>query len=297
MTKKHKFGFVAIVGKPNAGKSTLLNTFLSRKIAIVSNRPETTRDNIRGVFTAEDGQAVFIDTPGIHKPHQLLGKIMVNKASDSLLSADLILFIVDMASGLSDADYLILSKIKEAKSKAIAVLNKIDIIRKSKILPVIDMLRNEYPFDEFIPVSALSGDNAPLLRDKVFAILPAGKNCYPASQITDKGDIFFAAEAIREKVLLLTREEVPHSAAVVIEKFLSREEKAILDIDATIYVERESQKSIVVGRRGSLAKEIATLSRVELEDMFKKKVFLQLWVRVIKNWRKDGPALRRLGIN
>jgi len=296
VTDKYKSGFVTIVGKPNVGKSTLLNAFLNQKLAIVSNKPETTRDNILGILTTAHGQVIFVDTPGIHKPHLLLGRLMVNKASNSLLGADLVIFLIEMTSGLSEADRIILEKIKEAKKPVIVVLNKIDIAKKSKLLPVIDELRSEYAFSEFIPISALSGDNIEVLKEKIFSLLPTGEKHYPDGQVTDKSDIFLSAEIIREKVLQLTREEVPHSVAVVIERFSKRETKEILDIDATIYVERESQKAIIIGQKGSMAKEIATLSRVELEERFNTKIFMQLWVKVLKNWRKNELSLKRLGI-
>jgi len=293
---QYRPGFVAIIGKPNVGKSTLLNTFLSQKLAIVSNKPETTRDNILGIITTADRQAIFVDTPGMHKPHLLLAKLMVNKAENSLLGADLIIFLIEMTSGITEADHMILEKIKESKKLVIVALNKIDIAKKSKLLPVIDELRNKYAFSDFIPISALSGDNINTLRDKIFDLLPVGNKHYPAEQVTDKDDIFITAEIVREKVLMLTREEVPHSVAVVIEKFAKREDKDILDINATIYVERESQKAIIVGKKGSMAKEIATLSRVELEEKFRIKIFMQLWVKVLKNWRRDEIALKKLGL-
>lgn len=296
MTDKFKSGFVVIVGKPNVGKSTLLNLFLNQKLAIVSNKPETTRDSILGILTTANRQAIFVDTPGIHKPHLLLGKMMVNKASNSLLGADLVIFLIEMTSGLTDVDRIILEKIKDAKKPVIVALNKIDIAKKYKLLPVIDELRGEYPFSDFIPICALSGDNVQVLRDRIFDLLPVGKKYYPDQQVTDKSDLFQAAEIIREKVLMLTREEVPHSVAVIIEKFSKREEKEILDIDATIYVERESQKAILVGQKGSMSKEIGSLSRVELEEKFKIKVFMQLWVKVLKNWRKSEISLKKLGI-
>ena len=296
MTEEYQSGFVAIVGKPNVGKSTLLNTLLNQKLAIVSNKPETTRDNILGILTTAHRQVIFVDTPGIHKPHLLLGRLMVNKASNSLLGADLVIFLVEMTSGISAADRIILEKIKEAEKPVILVLNKIDIAKKSKLLPVIDELRGEYAFSDFIPICALSGDNIEVLKDKIFELLPVGAKHYPDEQVTDKSDIFSAAEIIREKILQLTREEVPHSVAVIIERFSKREEKEILDIDTVVYVERESQKAIIIGQKGSMAKEIATLSRVELEERFKIKIFMQLRVKVLKNWRKNELSLKKLGI-
>jgi GTPase len=293
----YKSGFVAIIGKPNAGKSTLINSLLKKKIAIVSNKPETTRDSIQGIVTSDDNQVVFVDTPGIHKPHLLLGKIMVNKASNAILGADIVIFIVDAASGLSDADYIIIERIKESQKPAIVAINKIDAISKSKILPIIDRLKDEYPFKEFIPISALRHDNLELLQKSIISMLPEGVKFYNNGEITDKDEVFIISEIIREKALSLTKEEVPHSLAVVVEDFSRRQEGGILDISAVIYVERDSQKGILIGQKGSMIKEISTLSRKELEAYFGEKVFLQVFVKVLKNWRKSEQALKGLGIS
>jgi GTPase len=293
----YKSGFVCIAGKPNAGKSTLINSFLKKKIAIVSNKPETTRDSIRGIVTNDDSQVVFVDTPGIHRPHLLLGKIMVNKASNSMLDADVIIFIVDAQSGLSEADNIIIEKIKEAQKPAIVAINKIDAVSKSKILPIIDTLKDEYPFKDFIPISALTHENIELLQKSVNNILPEGDKLYCDGEITDKDDLFISSEIIREKALSFTKEEVPHSLAVVIERFSRNEEENTLDISAVVYVERESQKGILIGQKGSMIKQISTLSRKELHERFKEKVSLEILVKVLKNWRKSEHAIKMLGIN
>lgn len=291
-----KSGFVTIAGKPNVGKSTLINTLLSEKIAIVSEKPETTRDSIKGILTTKDSQTIFIDTPGIHKPHLLLGKIMVRKASSSLHEADLVLYVAELTSGLSREDFQIVELIRDAKKPAIAVINKIDLVSKSRLLPLIAELKDRYDFIDFIPLSALKGDNIQLLKDKILESLPEGEMYYPDDQITDKDEKFQAAEIIREKILSLTREEIPHSVAVVIEEFTERQNKDIMDIDAVIYVERDSQKGIIVGKKGGMTKDIATQSRLELEEKLGKKVFLRVWVKVLKNWRRDPMSLRRLGV-
>jgi GTP-binding protein Era len=296
MTEGFSSGFVAIIGKPNVGKSTILNYLIRRKVAIVSEKPETTRDNIQGILTSKEAQAVFIDTPGIHKPHLLLAKAMVKKAKSSLLDADLLLFVTELTSGLRDDDLLIAGLIKEVKKTSIALINKVDAASKSRVLPVIEELSKLHSFADIIPVSALKGDNMDVLEGKIFEYLPKGEKYYPDDQITDKDEMFRAAEMIREKALSLTREEVPHSIAVKIEKFCHREDKEILDIDATIYVERDSQKGIIVGRKGEMAKKIATLSRIDLQEQFGKQVFLRLCVKVLKNWIKDPLSLKMLGI-
>jgi len=291
-----KSGFVAIIGKPNVGKSTILNAFLRQKIAIVSEKPETTRDNIQGILTTEQAQIIFVDTPGIHRPHLLLGKSMVKKAKSSLLDTDLLLFVIDLASGLRSEDFLIIDLIRDVGKPAIAVINKIDRVSKKNILPIIDELKNRYGFLDFIPISAIEDDNIELLKGKILENLQAGEVYYPDGQVTDKNEIFQTSEIIREKVLSNTRQEVPHSVAVKIEKFSHRQDKDILDIEAIIYVERDSQKGIVVGKKGSMTKTIAVSSRQELEEIFKKKVFLQVWVKVLKDWRKDPKMIRFLEI-
>ena len=297
MTSHYKTGFVAIIGKPNAGKSTLINSFLDKKIAIVSSKPETTRDSIQGIVTTDEGQVIFVDTPGIHKPHLLLGRIMVNKASNSILGADAVVFITDASSGLSEADYIIVERIKEAQKPTIVAINKIDAVSKSKILPIIDRLKDEYPFKDFIPISALRHENLELLQRSVIDMIPEGVKLYNNGEITDKDDVFISSEIIREKALSLTKEEVPHSLAVVVENFSKRSENGILDISAVIYVERDSQKGILIGQKGSMIKEISTLSRKELEERFGEKIFLNVLVKVLKNWRRSEHALKRLGIN
>jgi len=297
VTSHYKTGFVAIIGKPNAGKSTLINSFLDKKIAIVSSKPETTRDSIQGIVTTDEGQVIFVDTPGIHKPHLLLGRIMVNKASNSILGADAVVFITDASSGLSEADYIIVERIKEAQKPTIVAINKIDAVSKSKILPIIDRLKDEYPFKDFIPISALRHENLELLQRSVIDMIPEGVKLYNNGEITDKDDVFISSEIIREKALSLTKEEVPHSLAVVVENFSKRSENGILDISAVIYVERDSQKGILIGQKGSMIKEISTLSRKELEERFGEKIFLTVLVKVLKNWRRSEHALKRLGIN
>lgn len=296
MSIKFHSGFVTIIGKPNVGKSTLLNFLLSEKVAIVSSKPETTRDKILGILTTDNLQAAFIDTPGIHKPHLLLGKLMVKRALSSLLDADLILFIVDVKKGFREEDKLILDMIKESKKPAILLMNKIDSAKKSAILPLIDTLSKSHNFIDFIPISALNGDNIELLKEKIYDNLPVDVKHFPDNEITDKSEIFQTSEIIREKILALTQQEVPHSIAVKIDRFEYIKEKDHLEIEATIYVERDSQKGILIGQKGKMAKQVSTLSRKELKAKFNKQVILTTWVKVLKNWRKDERALRLLGI-
>ncbi|MFA5069083.1 MAG: GTPase Era [Candidatus Omnitrophota bacterium] len=294
---KYRAGFAAIIGKPNSGKSTLINALVNKKIAIVSDRPETTRDTIRGIVTEKASQIVFVDTPGIHRPHLLLGKLMMNKASNSMLDADIIIFVVDASSRLSEADNIIIDRIRESAKPAVVAINKIDAVSKSRILPIIGELKDRYPFKEFIPISASTHENLPLLQKTIAGMLPAGDKLYDDNDITDKGDIFIASEIIREKAICLTREEVPHSLAVAVEGFEIRPDTGILDIEAIIYVERDSQRGILIGQKGSMIKQISTLSRKELEERFGRKIFLRVTVNVLDEWRKSEIALKKLGIN
>lgn len=294
--EKFKSGFVAIIGKPNVGKSTVLNYLLNQKIAIVSEKPETTRDNIQGVLNYYNAQIVLIDTPGIHNPHLLLGHNMVKKAKDSLFNADIVLFIIDLASGFREDDQMILQLIKDVKKPCILLINKIDKISRSNALPIIDDLRNRYNFLEIIPISAAEGDNMDMLKNIILKHLSYGEKYYQDDRSSDKNDAFFIAEIIREKALMFTRQEVPHSVAVELESFAYNEENQMLEIAAVIYVERESQKGILIGQKGEMIKKISTNSRREIEERFQKKVFLNVWVKVLKNWRRDPVLLKRLGI-
>lgn len=293
-----KSGFVVIVGKPNVGKSVILNWFINQKIAIVSSKPETTRNNIRGILTTENVQIVFIDTPGIHKAHLTLGKEMVKKAKSSLADADLILLVVDAVSGIRTEDERLFEMVSESKIPAIVLLNKVDIIKRSKLLPMIKDLSTDYKFLEIIPVSALRGDNMEVLKEKVIEYLPKGQKYYTDGEVTDQDLNFQISELIREKILQLTHHEVPHSIAVVIEELIAKEDKGkdSLFIKACIYVERDSQKGIIVGRSGKMIKEIRTLARKDIRLTFNKKVFLEVWVKVLKNWRSDSRAIKRLGL-
>ncbi len=296
ISKGLKSGFVAIVGRPNVGKSLILNWFFGQKIAIISSKPETTRNNIRGILTTKDAQVVFIDTPGIHKAHLRLGKEMVKKAKAVLSDADLLLVVVDAASGIRGEDEKLFDLVSDSKIPSIALLNKVDIMKRSKLLPMIENLSTDYSFLEVIPISALRGDNMEVLKNKVLEYLPFGDKYYPQEPITDQDINFRVSEIIREKALELTRQEVPHSIAVLIEQMTPRKDKDIIYIKACIYIERDSQKAIVIGRNGSMIKQIGSLARDEVEKLLNKKVFLDLWVKVLKNWRSDPRAIKTLGL-
>ncbi len=292
--KKFKSGFVAIIGRPNVGKSTIINRLVGEKVAIVTEKPETTRDKIRGILTRDDAQVIFVDTPGIHKPSNLLGKRITQLAKDSLPEADLIVFVLDITKGITAEDGIIFDLVKKARKPAILLINKVDIKSKSLALPMIEEASKLYPFKEIIPTSATKGDNMDVLLKKVIDNLPEGPKYFSDDQMTDKTERFMAGEIVREKALELTREEVPHSVAVLVEDFKERRNK-VAYIRATIFVERHSQKKIIVGHKGQMLKNIGEAARRDIETLLGRRVFLELWVKVQENWRKDPQALRMLG--
>ncbi|MFH0732939.1 MAG: GTPase Era [Candidatus Omnitrophota bacterium] len=294
--KKFKAGFVSIVGKPNVGKSTILNWFFGEKLAIVSSKPETTRDTIRGILTTKDAQIVFIDTPGIHKAHLRLGKEMVKKARSSLSGVDIVLAVVDAARGITEDDNRLLDLVEDLKVPAIALLNKADAMKRSRLLPMIEEFAAKYSFKDIIPISALKGDNMEVLKNKILEYLPEADMYYPKEQITDKDEKFRISEIIREKVLELTHYEVPHSIAVLLDEISPGRDKDIICVKANIFVERDSQKAIVIGSGGKMIKEVGIQARGDIEKLLGKKVFLELWVKVLKNWRSDPRAMKMLGL-
>jgi len=294
MSDGYKSGFVALIGRPNVGKSTLMNHIIGQKVAIMSDKPQTTRNQIRGVYTDERGQIIFLDTPGIHKPKSKLGEYLVKTAQNALEEVDLVLFLVDASEGLGPGDRYIIEHLKGIKTPVFLVINKIDQVHPDDLLPLIDQYRQLHDFAEFVPISALQGNNTSMLVRLIFERLPEGPAYYPADQVTDHPERFIVGELIREKVLFLTREEVPHSVAVIVEEMKQRENGAVY-VRATIYTERDSQKGILIGKRGSMLKEVGRLAREEIERLFGSKVFLDLWVKVKKDWRNEEFLLRQFG--
>lgn len=276
------------------GKSTLLNQFMGRKVAIVSDKPQTTRNRILGILTTEDAQAVFIDTPGIHKPRHKLGAYMTRLAQETLEEVDLVIYVVDASVPPGTGEEYILEQLQEVSTPVLLVLNKIDLIKKQELLPLIDWFSKRYDFQNIVPVSALTAENLDKLRELIAANLKESPFFYPAEMVTDQPEKFVAAEIIREKVLHLTREEVPHAVAVVIEEMKERE-NGLFYINAVVYVERDSQKGIIIGRGGRMLKEIGQLARQELQAILGNKVYLDLWVKVKKDWRDDEAVLRSFG--
>lgn len=290
-----KSGYVTIVGKPNVGKSTVLNYLLGEELAIVASKPETTRDRLLGVLTTEQGQVNFIDTPGMHIPHTLLGRHMVREAKEALEEADLVIAIIDAKRQLDKNDLALFDAIKMSERPSIVLINKVDLVDKRFVLPLIEECSKRGIFKDFIPISAKTGDNMKILLPKIFELLPQGPKFFPDDYLTDKPQRFFISEFIRQQVLNLTIEEVPHSVAVLVEEVKKRHKKDVTYVQATIFVERPTQKAIIIGKRGQMLKNIGEAARIKIEEQVGTKVFLQLWVKVYKNWRHDPNALKMLG--
>ncbi|MBM7577626.1 GTPase Era [Jeotgalibacillus terrae] len=297
MENKHKSGFISIVGRPNVGKSTFLNRVIGQKIAIMSDKPQTTRNKIQGVLTTNDSQMIFIDTPGIHKPKHKLGDFMIKMATNTFREVDLILFMVNVDEGFGRGDEYIMELLRGVKTPVFLVLNKIDTVHPDELLPVIDQYRSKFEFTETVPISALEGNNVEVLLDQIKGYLPEGPQYYPADQVTDHPERFIISELIREKALHMTREEIPHSIAVSIEQIKKEKGREVIDIMATIVVERDSQKGIVIGKRGAMLKEIGQRAREDIENLLGSKVYLELWVKVQKDWRNKANSLRDFGFN
>ncbi|MFQ5857832.1 MAG: GTPase Era [Anaerolineae bacterium] len=291
----HRSGFVAVIGKPNVGKSTLINAWLGEKIAIVSPKPQTTRHRLRGILTRPDAQIIFVDTPGIHQPRHKLGEFMVETAAKSIPDADVVLFMVDVSEMPTAEDEQIARLIeKHGQAPVILVLNKADLLPPEKVKPHSDACFKLVQYDDWMTISATRGDNREELLDMVVARLPQGPRYYPAHQLTDQNMRFIAAELIREQVLRFVHQEVPHAVAVVVEEWKQRRED-LTYIGANIFVEKDSQKGIIIGQGGSMLKRIGRAAREEIVRLVGNRVYLELWVKVRKKWRKDEDALRRLG--
>lgn len=288
-----KSGFVSLVGRPNVGKSTLINSIIGYKVAITSDKVGTTRNIVQGIYTDSDTQIVFVDTPGIHKPNNRLGQMLNEQAYYSLNDVDIILFLIDVTKEFGRGDNFILEKIKEVNKPVFLILNKVDKIKKDELFSLITKYKDLYDFKEIIPLSAIKNKNVDELINTLKKYLPDNVMYYPESDITNTSLEFRIAELIREKVLRLTKEEVPHAITCVTENLDISKDKAI--IDATIIVERDSLKSIIIGKGGSMLKEIGSKARSDIEDMLDKKVYLNLYVKSVKNWRDKEKYLKELG--
>jgi GTP-binding protein Era len=291
-----KSGFVSLIGRPNAGKSTLLNRIVGQKVAIVSDKPQTTRTRIVGVKNYDEGQVVFVDTPGIHKPTHRMNRRMVDAALAAMREVDLVSLVVDVSVKAGPGDRHMLEVIKAVTSPTVLVLNKVDLIAKPKLLPIIDHYRKAHAFVEIVPISAADGTNVDVLEQQFLKYLPDGEPLYPPDYLTDQAERAFAAEIVREKVLQLTHDELPHSTAVVVDRFEEPGEGGVLNLYCTILVERESQKPIVVGKGGAMIKQIGTAARAELMEFFDARVYLDLHVKVKSEWRDDERLLDEIGL-
>ena len=294
MTKPFKSGFVAIVGRPNVGKSTFMNYVLGQKIAIMSDKAQTTRNKIQGVYTKEDAQIVFLDTPGIHKPKHELGEFMVKSAYSALKEVDAVLFMVNASEKRGPGDDFIIEKLKGIKTPIFLVLNKIDLVTPEELLERVESYKDALDFAGVFPISVLQGNNVNELMEGLINALPEGPQYYPADQITDHPEYFVVSELIREKILQLTQEEIPHSVAVTVDK-MQKDEFDKVHVYANIIVERKSQKGIIIGKGGRLLKEIGTRARRDIQQLLGNKVYLELWVKVEKDWRKRKSNLQEYG--
>jgi len=292
-----KSGFVAIVGRPNVGKSTLLNSLMGEKIAIITNKPQTTRNIVRGIITTDDTQIVFIDTPGMHKAKDKLSENMVKMAENSIKDADIILFITSPTEkgNIHHGDADILAQLAAAKTKKFLVINKIDTIDKGLILPITKAYNEICPFDETLPISAMKGENLLNLRETIEKYLPKGPKYFPDGMMTDAPDAFVVAEMIREKALYMLQEEIPHGIAVEINSLKKREGKDIIDIDATIYCEKNSHKGMIIGKNGAMLKEIGIRARQDIQRLYAEKINLKTWVKIKENWRDSDFFMRNFG--
>ena len=295
MKDNFKSGFVTLIGRPNVGKSTLMNHLIGQKIAITSNKPQTTRNRIQTVLTTEDGQIVFVDTPGIHKAKNKLGEYMVNIAERSLNEVDVVLWLVEPSTFIGAGERHIIDQLKKVRTPVILVINKIDMVKREELLPAIDMYRKEYDFAEIVPVSARSGDNTDELVKVILKYLPYGPQFYDEDTVTDQPQRQIVAELIREKALRCLEEEIPHGIAVTIERMKERPEGGLVDIDATIICERDSHKGIIIGKQGAMLKKIGSQARTEIEKMLEEKVNLKLWVKVKKDWRDSDFLIKNFG--
>ncbi|MGI6452999.1 MAG: GTPase Era [Syntrophomonadaceae bacterium] len=289
-----KSGFVSIVGRPNVGKSTLLNTVIGKKIAIVSDKPQTTRTRISGIHTCGQGQIIFIDTPGIHKPKHLLGKYMVKASTGTLNEVDLIYYMTDVTRPFGKGEQYIVDQLKETSLPVFLLVNKIDLVNSDAIEEFVKPFKQQMNFAEIIPLSAALGINIPMVLEKTFGYLSEGPLYYPEDNLTDQPVSFLVGEIIREKALMYTRDEVPHSLAVEVEEFKNKGSGKMF-LRAVIYTEKNSQKGIIIGRNGQMLKTIGEEARKDIEEILEKPIYLDLWVKVNKNWRDDESNLKRLG--
>lgn len=293
--QNYKSGFVTLIGRPNVGKSTLMNQLIGQKIAITSDKPQTTRNRIQTILSVEEGQIVFLDTPGIHKAKNKLGEYMVHVAERTLGEVDVVLWLVEPSTFIGAGERYIIEQLKKVKTPVVLVINKIDMVKKQEILSFIQAYKDCYTFVDIVPISAKTGENKEALLDVILKQLPEGPMYYAEDEITDQPERQIVAELVREKALRLLKDEIPHGIAVAIDQMKERPNGSLFDIDATIVCERDSHKGIIIGKQGTMLKKIGTLARVEIENLLDCKVNLKLWVKVKKDWRDSDFLLKNYG--
>lgn len=291
-----KSGFIGIVGRPNAGKSTLFNAIIGDNISIVADKPQTTRNKITGIKNLPDAQLIFLDTPGMHKPKTPLNRAMIQTAKETIGDADVLLMLIEANSAVHPHDLFLIESLAQIKVPVFLVINKIDLIEKKFLLPLIDKFRTLYDYREIFPISALKGDGLAALLDAIKELLPEGPQLFPEDILTDATERFIAAEFIREKIILLTKQEIPYASAVTIDLFKEDKEKNLIRISATISVEKESQKAIMIGKKGAMLKNIGIQARLQMEKFFGTRVYLELFVRVKKDWTSSDKMLQEFGL-
>ncbi len=297
MATKFNSGFITIIGRPNVGKSTLMNCLIGEKISIVTSKPQTTRNKIQSILTRDDFQAVFIDTPGIHKPKTKLGEYMVKSVETALQEVDIILYLVEPFDKVSEGDKAIIERLANVSTDVFLVINKIDTIEKTKLLGIIEKFKALYSFKEIIPISALNAINTESLLKTIKESLPEGPKYFPDDMVTDQPEKIIVSEIIREKILTLMQDEIPHGTAVEIMSMKKREDKDLIDVEATIYCEKESHKGMIIGKKGVMLKEIGTRARGDIQRLLGTPIYLQLWVKVKKDWRDSEFLLKNFGYN
>lgn len=293
MNKKFHSGFVSLIGRPNVGKSTLMNQLIGEKIAIISSKPQTTRNKITSILTKEQFQCIFIDTPGIHKPKHKLGEYMVKSAENTLNEVDAVLLLVEPIQ--KEMDKYVIERLVNVKTPVILVINKIDTVERSSILEAIQNYKNLYPFAEIVPISALKAQNTEELLDAIKKYLPEGPQYFPSDMVTEQPERQIVSELIREKALVLLQDEIPHGIAVEIMSMKKREDKNLVDVEATIYCEKDSHKGIIIGKQGAMLKRIGSKARTDIERLLGTPIYLQLWVKVKKDWRDSDFLLKNFG--
>ncbi|MBQ8941429.1 MAG: GTPase Era [Firmicutes bacterium] len=295
MSNKFQSGFVSLIGRPNVGKSTLMNCLIGEKIAIISSKPQTTRNKIQSILTTDDMQVIFIDTPGLHTPKSKLGNYMVKSAENTLSNVDIVMYLIEPYEKIKDSDRAILERLDKVKVPVFLIINKIDTVEKPELLKVIEAYSKEYPFKEIIPISALKNKNTEDLLNAIKKYIPEGPKYFPDDMITDQPERQIVAEIIREKALYLLQDEIPHGIAVEITSMKPRKDKDITDIEATIYCERETHKGIIIGKQGSMLKKIGSNARRDIERFIAGSVNLQIWIKVKKDWRDSDFLLKNFG--